>query len=78
MQNLNLKIFFSPVRRVPPILLTKMRRELYQHFTENEADGVRVLVWAHKQVYLLENIVQLLTCLKHVIPSSKTSPKNVT
>ena len=37
------------VRRVPPILLTKMRRELSQHFTENEADGVRVLVWAHKQ-----------------------------
>ncbi len=37
------------VRRVPPILWTKIRRELQHHFTENEADGVRVVAWAHKQ-----------------------------
>ena len=42
-------LVFEKVRRVPPILWTKIRRELKQHFTENEADGVRVLVWAHRQ-----------------------------
>eukprot|EP00095_Tigriopus_kingsejongensis_P002552 maker-scaffold309_size213625-snap-gene-0.20 protein:Tk02552 transcript:maker-scaffold309_size213625-snap-gene-0.20-mRNA-1 annotation:"GI10101" len=35
--------------RIPPILWTKIRREIQHHFTDNEADGVRVLVWAHKQ-----------------------------
>ena len=39
----------SAVRRIPPILWTKIRRELQHHFTENEADGVRVIAWGHKQ-----------------------------
>ena len=38
------------VRRIPPILWTKIRRELQEYFTEHEADGARVIVWAHKQV----------------------------
>ncbi|TRY73174.1 hypothetical protein TCAL_08178 [Tigriopus californicus] len=40
--------FIPQVRRIPPILWTKIRREIQNHFIENEADGVRVLVWAHK------------------------------
>lgn len=43
------------VRRIPPILWTKIRRELQHHFTENEADGVRVLVWAHRQVIIINS-----------------------
>jgi hypothetical protein len=31
-------------------LWTKIRRELQEYFTEHEADGARVIVWAHKQV----------------------------
>ena len=38
------------VRRLPPILWRKIRRELQDDFSEREADGSRVIVWAHKQV----------------------------
>ena len=44
---------FHLVRRFPPILWTKIRREMQQHFIESEANEVRVLVWAHSQVKLL-------------------------
>ena len=47
------------IRRIPPILWTKIRRELIHHFTENEADGVRVLVWAHKQVRLWRSHIMI-------------------
>ena len=43
-------VCLSLVRRIPPILWTKIRRELQEYFTEHEADGARVIVWAHKQV----------------------------
>ena len=38
------------VRRLPPILWRKIRRDLQDDFSEREADGCRVIVWAHKQV----------------------------
>jgi hypothetical protein len=48
----------TAVRRIPPILWTKIRRELQEYFTEHEADGARVIVWAHKQV------LEMKKCLK--------------
>ena len=38
---------------MPPILWRKIRRDLRDDFSEREADGSRVIVWAHKQVTLV-------------------------
>ena len=45
-------ILFFSVRRLPPILWRKIRRDLRDDFSEREADGSRVIVWAHKQVWI--------------------------
>ncbi|CAB4062510.1 unnamed protein product [Lepeophtheirus salmonis] len=37
------------VRRLPPILWTKIKRELEGYITEIETDGTKVIVWAHSQ-----------------------------
>ncbi|XP_076319840.1 NACHT and WD repeat domain-containing protein 2 isoform X1 [Tachypleus tridentatus] len=38
-----------PVRRIPPLLWTRIRNDLPNYLTEREADGVSVLNWYHRQ-----------------------------
>lgn len=38
-----------PVRRIPPLLWTRIRRDLPNYLSEREADGVSVLNWYHRQ-----------------------------
>lgn len=38
-----------PVRRIPPLLWTRIRNDLPNYLSEREADGVSVLSWYHRQ-----------------------------
>ncbi|UYV69119.1 NWD2 [Cordylochernes scorpioides] len=38
-----------PVRRIPPLLWTRIRSDLPNYLTERDADGVSVLNWYHRQ-----------------------------
>jgi len=38
-----------PVRRMPPLVWTRVRSELKWYFTERSADGVTVICWYHRQ-----------------------------
>ncbi|UYV61467.1 NWD2 [Cordylochernes scorpioides] len=38
-----------PVRRIPPLLWTRIRNDLPNYLTEREADGITVLNWYHRQ-----------------------------
>lgn len=38
-----------PVRRIPPLLWTRIRNDLSYYFTEREADGVNVIDWYHRE-----------------------------
>ncbi|KAK3084596.1 hypothetical protein FSP39_016054 [Pinctada imbricata] len=38
-----------PLRRLPPLLLVRLRTDLQQYLVEREADGVRVMNWYHRQ-----------------------------
>lgn len=38
-----------PVRRIPPLLWTRIRNDLPHYFCEREADGVTVINWYHRQ-----------------------------
>ena len=38
-----------PVRRIPPLLWTRIRNDLPNYFAEREADGVNVIFWYHRQ-----------------------------
>ncbi|XP_058799223.1 NACHT and WD repeat domain-containing protein 2 isoform X2 [Phymastichus coffea] len=38
-----------PVRRIPPLLWTRIRNDLPNYLSEREADGVSVLNWYHRQ-----------------------------
>ena len=38
-----------PVRRIPPLLWTRMRNDLPHYFSEREADGINVIGWYHRQ-----------------------------
>ncbi|KAH3692060.1 hypothetical protein DPMN_194937 [Dreissena polymorpha] len=38
-----------PIRRLPPLLLVRMRTDIDQYIVERGADGVRVLNWYHRQ-----------------------------
>ena len=38
-----------PVRRIPPLLWTRVRSDLPGYFTDSEADGVNVCNWYHRQ-----------------------------
>ena len=38
-----------PVRRIPPLLWTRVRSDLPGYLTDSEADGVSVINWYHKQ-----------------------------
>lgn len=37
-----------PVRRIPPLLWTRIRNDLSYYFTERRADGVNVIDWYHR------------------------------
>lgn len=37
-----------PVRRIPPLLWTRIRNDLPNYLSEREADGVSVLNWYHR------------------------------
>jgi len=45
-----------PVRRIPPLLWTRIRNDLPNYLSEREADGVSVLSWYHRQVELKNKI----------------------
>lgn len=38
-----------PVRRIPPLLWTRIRNDLPNYLSEREADGVNVMNWYHRQ-----------------------------
>ncbi|KAK6174034.1 hypothetical protein SNE40_017384 [Patella caerulea] len=38
-----------PIRRLPPLLLVRIKAELGQYFVDRGADGVRVFYWYHRQ-----------------------------
>jgi len=38
-----------PVRRIPPLLWTRVRGDLSHYFTERAADGTTVISWYHRQ-----------------------------
>ncbi|ESO97321.1 hypothetical protein LOTGIDRAFT_96720, partial [Lottia gigantea] len=38
-----------PVRRLPPLLLVRIKAELGQYFVDRGSDGVRVFYWYHRQ-----------------------------
>ena len=38
-----------PVRRIPPLLFTRVRSDLPGYLSDSEADGVRVINWYHRQ-----------------------------
>jgi hypothetical protein len=38
-----------PVRRIPPLLWTRVRGDLAHYFTERAADGTTVISWYHRQ-----------------------------
>ena len=38
-----------PVRRIPPLLWTRVRSDLPGYLSDSEADGVSVINWYHKQ-----------------------------
>ena len=38
-----------PVRRIPPLLWTRIRNDLPEYLNEREADGVNVISWYHRQ-----------------------------
>ena len=45
-----------PVRRIPPLLWTRIRNDLPNYLSEREADGVSVLNWYHRYLTLIELI----------------------
>lgn len=49
-----------PVRRIPPLLWTRIRNDLPNYLSEREADGVSVLNWYHR--YDQFKILFILKC----------------
>ncbi|KAL4232336.1 hypothetical protein ACF0H5_009907 [Mactra antiquata] len=41
--------WMPPIRRLPPLLMVRIRTDLDQYLVERGADGVRVLYWYHRQ-----------------------------
>ena len=40
-----------PIRRIPPLLWTRVRDDISTYLVEREADGVTVLAWYHRQFH---------------------------
>lgn len=43
------KLWIPPVRRVPPLLWTRVRTEIHSYVVERSADDILVLNWYHRQ-----------------------------
>ncbi|XP_060076014.1 NACHT domain- and WD repeat-containing protein 1-like [Ylistrum balloti] len=43
------QFWVPPVRRLPPLLLVRLKAEIQQYIVERGADGIRVLYWYHRQ-----------------------------
>lgn len=54
-----------PVRRIPPLLWTRIRNDLPNYLSEREADGVSVLNWYHRSVQ--GRISSRLAVVKHIL-----------
>lgn len=50
-----------PVRRIPPLLWTRIRSEIPAYLSEREADGVTVVSWYHRQFIHGNNLKFLIT-----------------
>jgi hypothetical protein len=38
-----------PIRRIPPLLWTRIRNDVPNYLVEREAEGVSVVSWYHRQ-----------------------------
>lgn len=47
-----------PVRRIPPLLWTRIRNDLPNYLSEREADGVSVLNWYHRYFFIHTDITK--------------------
>lgn len=52
-----------PVRRIPPLLWTRIRNDLPNYLSEREADGVSVMNWYHRLVTVFNTIT--FECTKY-------------
>ncbi|KAL3870807.1 hypothetical protein ACJMK2_038847 [Sinanodonta woodiana] len=43
------KFWTPPIRRLPPLLLVRLKTDLEQYLVERDADGSRVFYWYHRQ-----------------------------
>ncbi|XP_033748500.1 NACHT domain- and WD repeat-containing protein 1-like [Pecten maximus] len=43
------QFWVPPVRRLPPLLLVRLKAEIQQYIVERGSDGIRVLYWYHRQ-----------------------------
>jgi len=50
-----------PVRRIPPLLWTRIRNDLPNYLSEREADGVSVMNWYHRYGYAARRKIVLRT-----------------
>ncbi|EDV28763.1 uncharacterized protein TRIADDRAFT_19084, partial [Trichoplax adhaerens] len=41
--------WLPPVRRIPPLLWTRIRNDINEYLVEREADGSQVIYWYHRQ-----------------------------
>ncbi len=41
--------WMPPIRRIPPLLWTRIREDLSSYIVEREADDTTVLAWYHRQ-----------------------------
>ncbi|CAM4872504.1 unnamed protein product [Rotaria socialis] len=57
-----------PIRRIPPLLWTRIRNDLPNYLVEREADGVSVVCWYHRQFAEVSHeryLVNAETCRKY-------------
>ncbi|OWF44315.1 NACHT domain- and WD repeat-containing protein 1-like [Mizuhopecten yessoensis] len=43
------QFWVPPVRRLPPLLLVRLKAEIQQYVVERGSDGIRVMYWYHRQ-----------------------------
>lgn len=68
-----------PVRRIPPLLWTRIRNDLPNYLSEREADGVSVMNWYHRFVLTPTTITTItLESLTLTADNFAIQPKNVT
>lgn len=65
-----------PVRRIPPLLWTRIRNDLPNYLSEREADGVSVMNWYHR--YYLQKKLDQINYFEISKDSSETPPESAT